>query len=275
MSVRISSLLTLLGLVFTASVFAQSTLLDPFPAEQLGAANISATPQGSVWDLFRNPAGVGNMDSPEIGINYLLPFGEPTLSQFSVAGLMPMGSQQTLGIIGTWTGVEDFRTWGLGGNYSIELGDSWWIGAQLVLYDLNISGLGGDWVGSGNAGLQWQAMEKIRLGAFLMRVTSPTWGTEFDAEPLPTRSGIGITLSPSPQIDVSLEWEATQAQHHVRVSSQIELSEWVMIQGGIQTDPLSLHVGMGVSLSKIRWNLAGQYFQELGLTSATSLTHSW
>lgn len=220
---------------------------------------------GDPWAAFHNPASLAWIGRGAAAASYVQPFSLDFATQSAavVAGRLP-GRAGGLGVgwreLGVeYQGVQLTRetTVGFAHGFRLladrqsELAVGW--GFQVFSLDYGESITGLDPGSANTVGFQLGAMatvrERTRVGLAVVNLNQPTIGDR-DREELRERMGFGVAYSPYAGVETSLDLVSELGEAlQWRGGTQFQISEMLLLRGGVRTEPNTVTAGLGLKLS--------------------------
>jgi hypothetical protein len=229
---------------------------------------------------FWNPAGLSELDSPEIFSSYRRLFGIVhnftfvscidtryggfgiTVRETSVKGDY---TDISGGVVDENTTLEAERA--LLVSHGFHLMPEVSFGYNLVGYQLQNVRFGDSFAVGADIGMLMEVYRRWKIGFFFRNLNSPTIGDAFSYA-LPEEISIGVAYVPIEQVVTLLDFEK-QFGYEINVKMGTEIviiDELLTLRGGVQSEPVDFSLGFGTGFRNLRLNYAFRTHSELPLT---------
>lgn len=235
----------------------------------MGGAGVALA--GNVWGGLMNPAGLAGMTGSILAVATApSPFGLQELRRTACAFAMPIG-HFTASVTGIRYGYDLYREVTLGAAGGVDCGKGVRAGATITLNNLSIAGYGSGSCAGFDAGVIWEIVSGLQMGASAANWNAPSPGNS--TEKIPRTIQAGIAYAPSGGFLVACDIaEDPRFPAEVRLGAEFTLAEVFSLRAGVSTDPSSCSAGVGVRIFPVEIEYAFSRHQELGFTHRFGLT---
>ncbi len=229
---------------------------------------------------FWNPAGLSNLESPEIFSTYKRLFA--IVHNFTFATCMPT-RYGGLGITVRETSVKGDYTDMSGAvieehttleaeralilSHGFHLMPEVSFGYNLVAYQVQNIRFDNCLAFGADIGMLMEVYRRWKIGFFFRNVNSPTIGETYRYA-LPEEISLGIAYVPFEHVVTLLDFEK-QLGYEINVKMGTEIvviDELLVLRGGVETEPVDFSLGFGTGFRNLKLNYAFRTHRELPLT---------
>lgn len=218
-----------------------------------------------VFSVSNNQAGLAFIENMSAGIFTERKFLLSGLNRFTGVFALPTSSG-TFGLTIDYFGYNKFNEKKAGIAYGRKLGENFSAGIQVDYIQLSIPEYGNKNIFTFEAGLQYQIMKELMVGAHIFNPLRWTT-TEFTDEKYPTLLSVGIGYLPSDKVSIVLETEK-DIDNPLRFKTGIEykLIDKLHLRSGYSTSPSMYSFGMGINLNALKIDVATTVHPILGFS---------
>ena len=257
-----------LVLVFLCALTSLRASVYPYPGAGARAAGLGYAFTGIRGDwgaIFFNPAGIGGLDGPAVGVYVEQRFLLRELTYGALGGIYPLGETQAVGIELRSFGFEAFRQNQVGVAYAITLLDRLSLGLKAKYAQVSLPRYGAAGVLLIDAGLHLQINPQLSLGFAGTNLNRARIRTALGGmETAPTAVQVGLSYRPTEELLLTAEVIKEEAfAPSFRGGLSYQVAAPLSLRIGVGSDPLLLGAGIG-----IRW-------QGLELDFAYTLTQQF
>jgi hypothetical protein len=255
-------------------------------AQALG--NASAPLAGEVWAVANNPAGLGPITKPTVGLYFENRYLIPSLNVAAVALALPLGevapeapgqparaSRGVLGFEAQRFGGILYNETRVGAAYGYRLGVIN-IGGRLDALQVSFQDLGSRRVLSASLGGQAELVpQRLTLGVHLYNLTQARLA-DYQDERVPTVLRAGLAYRPGKQVLLLAEAEK-DVEHNAGVKTGIEYLPTTAVAVRLGYGSLSQQAtgGVGLRAGDFQLDYAAGWHSALGLSQYFSLSWQW
>lgn len=254
----------------------------------LALGNASAPLSGEVWAVANNPAGLGSLTQPTVGLYLENRYLIPSLNVAAAAMALPLGAvepaaaglpaQASHGVLGLeaqrWGGVLYNET-RLGAAYGYRLGVVS-IGGRLDLLQVSFQDLGSRRVLAASLGGQADIVpQRLTLGVYLYNLTQARLANYQD-ERVPTVLRAGLAYRPGKQVLLVAEAEK-DVERDAGLKAGIEYLPVPAVAVRLGYASLSQQAtgGVGLRAGDFQFDYAAGWHSALGLSQYFSVAWQW
>ncbi len=242
-------------------------------ASSLSLGQVKAT-ERSIFSVMANPAGLTGVKSPGIAVSYVSPYNIRKLSSRSVTGTMP-SQYGHFSLLFTQSGYSLSLLNRYGFSYARQFGKH--VSAALMFNALTHK-LNGTEIYSGFfsvIGVQLFPSNTVDVGIYIQNIEQSKISYPDQSVPIPVLYVAGINWHPLTDLALMAEIEKDQEfAPQYKFGMQYIPVDILILRGGVKGSPVDLSFGIGLNLSFIVIDIGISYHQQLGVTSAASLTLS-
>jgi hypothetical protein len=238
---------------------------QPESVRSCGMGGAGVAFPANVWGGLTNPAGLAGMAERVIALSTApSPYGLTELRRTVCAYAEPFGPV-TASVTALRFGYELYREVLLGAACGVDFGKGLRAGAGVTLNSLSIAGYGHGACFGFDAGVIWEIVPGLQLGAAAANVNAPSPGNT--GESIPRTFQTGFSYSPLKGLVVACDVvEDTRFPAELRLGAECVLAEFLTLRGGISTDPSVCSAGIGIRFTPVEIGYAVSAHQELGIT---------
>ncbi len=246
---------------------------ENFPGARASGLSNSTIALTDPWSVFNNQAGLGWQRNYWAGVYHENRYFLNELSYSSLGGCIPVKTG-TFGFGITHFGYSQFSQSRFGLSYGMMLSKTISAGIGLNYHTVRIAqGYGSSGAITAEAGILYQPLEKIAIGAHVFNPTRSTLGSD---QNIPTTFGIGLAYYPVESVLLSVQGDDnTQTSPVVRAGVEYSPIKKLCFRAGMSSNPMSLSFGLGWRVKSISFDLAFSYHRVLGYTPYISLSYTF
>ncbi len=264
-------IITLSGLFFFPLMAAQD--FNYSDASSLSLGQIKSV-ERNIFSIMANPAGLTEVNTPGIAFSYISPYNIHKLSNRSVTGTMPT-KQGQFSLLFTQSGYSLSLLNRYGFSYARKFGKH--VSAALMFNALTHK-LNGTETYSGFfsvIGIQLFPSNTVDLGIYIQNIEQSKISYPDQKVLIPVLYVAGINWHPTNDLALMAEMEKDQEfDPQYKFGMQYSPVDILVVRGGVKGSPVDLSFGIGLRLTFIVIDIGISYHQQLGVTSAASLTLS-
>ena len=226
---------------------------------------------GNPWGALMNPAGLAGVAGRMIAVSAApAPFGLNELRRSACAYAEPLGCF-TLSAVALRYGFELYREVTVGAACGVDCGKGVRAGATVTLNTLSIAGYGRGACTGVDAGVIWEIVRGLDLGAVVSNLNAPSPGRLAEGVPRTIQAGIAYTPVGGFLVSCDISEDA-RFPAEVRLGAEFLPAGFLALRGGISTDPSTCSAGIGIRISPVEIEYAFTRHQELGFTHRFGLS---
>jgi len=260
-------------LFFSFQIFSQSQN-RPVGANfsAIGNAGVSLS---DVWSVYHNQAGLAQLKTFGIGINFENKYGIKELSHSALALALPTKTG-TFGLSYSFFGYSKYNESKIGLAYAKQLFEKFSAGIQLDYFTTNIYGdYGRGGLLTAEIGIIYQPITDLKIGAHAFNPVRSSYNT-FDDENLSTSIKLGASYNFSELVLFSFEVESDlENTTNFKSGIQYQAVENLYLRIGINTKPVTYHFGFGYHFQKVFADIAFSHHEILGYSTNISLQYAF
>ena len=262
-------LIILFILVYQFS-FAQSYLNVGARSNSMANASVALV---DGWAYHNNPGALGDLKKMEIGVSYENRFLLKDLQSQGLVYALPL----RVGVVSFGSqlfGSDAYKSYRVGGGYSMRLTDKLFIGVQLNYQGFRLSSnYGSKNTITAEVGIFSKLTEKWNIGVSVFNL-GRTKISSFQDERLNTLLRIGSTYQLSSKVLFAMEAEKN-INYQLRFKSAFEYSpvKKIFLRAGIKTQPIAFTFGFGYKSKFVQLDFGSSYNQLLGWSPHISFTY--
>ncbi len=244
---------------------------QPESVRACGMGGAGSAIAGNIWGALMNPAALACVTGRMIAVSAApSPFGIEELRRAACAYTEPLG-RLTASVTGIRYGYELYREVTLGAACGYDCGEGVRVGATLTLESLSIAGYGHGSCAGLDAGVLWQIVSGLEIGASAANWNSPSPGNSHENIPTTFQAGIAYTLPGGFLVACDIV-EDPHFPAEVRLGAELAVAEFFFLRAGVSMDPSSCSAGVGIHFLPIEIEYAFSRHQELGYTHRFGLS---
>jgi hypothetical protein len=242
-------------------------------AKQAGMANASVTQQ-DVFAIGYNPAGIGYLENPSVGL-----FADQRfltgIHFYNLSAAMPVQKVGAFGISYDYFGFSAYNENRLGFAYARKFSDIISAGLKFNYFRLAIEENGAAHAGAFEAGVQIAPTKKMRVGAHVFNPIRQKISKEF-SETLTTMIKVGVSYHPSEKLMFALETEK-HINHAFRIKTGMEYKviEPLYLRIGAATNPTLFTFGIGTVFKNLQIDFASSWHLQLGYSPQLAFIYNF
>jgi hypothetical protein len=261
----------LAALLFTQAGFAQ---VFPQAGPRSGGLGNTSLCLTDTWSVYNNPGAFGFADETSIAASYQNRFLLKELSSQGVAFGYHTEKSGNFGLHFQQYGFNLYREMRGGLTYAMKLSPNFAMGIGMNYHGIYLAeNYGSRTAYSASIGLLYSLNDKIRLGMRVQNLNRAKLA-EFEDERLPTYFALGMQYIFSQKIFWAIEAEKDLI-HPVNIKSGLEIQahEILALRLGVNSYPFQTSFGLGVKLSKFRFDIAAQWHTVLGISPSGGIKY--
>ncbi len=226
-----------------------------------------------VWSMYNNLGALAFIHSNTVGFSYQNSFEISELSTASGVAALKF-KRSAAGVNVSSFGFDQYQELTVGGNYAMQLNESFGIGVQLNYFSINYGTEGYSSIESYNValGLYSKVNDKLSLGASAYNINY----YQIDDKPeqfMPLTLRFGAAYKFSGSFNSTLEVQKMLEQKaRVRMGIEYLPVSKVAIRSGFQTSPLEYSFGLGYRSEKFHIDIASMQHNVLGFSPNASMS---
>ncbi|QKG57257.1 hypothetical protein GKZ68_11890 [Hymenobacter sp. BRD128] len=255
-------------------------------AQALG--NASATLAGEVWAVANNPAGLGTITQPTVGLYFENRYLLPSLNVAAVALALPLSvvepaaagqpartSRGVLGLEAQRFGGVLYNETRVGAAYGYRLGVIN-IGGRLDALQVSFQDLGSRRVLAASLGGQAELLpRRLTLGVYLYNLTQAKLA-DYQDERVPTVLRVGLAYRPGQQVLLLVEAEKdVERAAGMKAGIEYRPTAAVAVRLGYASLSQQATGGVGLRAGDFQLDYAAGWHSALGLSQYFSLGWQW
>ncbi|HBS88733.1 MAG: hypothetical protein A2W91_19005 [Bacteroidetes bacterium GWF2_38_335] len=246
----------------------------PTGARSSGMGNASVM-LSDVWSGYNNQAGLGNIETTQLGFHFENKFAIPEYSLQSFSGAFPVQSG-TFGLNLSYFGYGQYNESKIGLGFGKKLAEHFSLGIQLDYLNTYISNMyGNHGAVTGEIGFIAEPIENLFIGGHLFNPTKAKIA-EYNSERIPTLFRIGMGYNFRDKAFLAIETEKDIDYNPVfKAGLEFRLIEKLMLRAGISTNPVQNSFGITYSLGKFKVDIAFATHRELGMIPFVSVGYDF
>ncbi len=237
----------------------------------LGATGVVA--QG-VWSLQANQAGLATIKRPIFSGAFERKYMDPDLNTKSVVIAYPF-KKNVFGLSFQSYGFSAYNEQRIGLAYAKSFGNSIYASLNFNYHQVKISQYGSAQAFSIEAGLQYQATEKLLIGAHIANPNKGMYQDGVDATiPVISEFGVAYRFTDKFQANTAVV-KALNSAADARFGIEYNLAEWLVLRGGFATNPIRQYSGFGFTYNQFTLDFAVSSHPNLGYSPQMALTYEF
>ncbi len=271
LNINKSCKLFLFALLFPFIAFSNEP--EKFPGARSTGLSNSTIALTDPWSVFNNQAGLGWQRNYWAGVYHENRYFLNELSYSSLGGCIPVKTG-TFGVGVTHFGYNQFSQSRFGLSYGMMLTKTISAGIGINYHTVRIAqGYGSSGAITAEAGIIYQPLDKIAIGAHVFNPTRSSLGSD---QNLSTSFGIGLAYRPAETVLLLVQGDDnTLTSPVVRTGIEYSPIKKLCFRAGMSSNPMSLSFGLGWRTKSISFDLAFSYHRVLGYTPYISLSYTF
>jgi hypothetical protein len=253
-------------LVISFSVSAQVPV-----GARLAALNEAGVALQDHWSARSNQAGLSNIDSIVVGLNYEQRF-EDVNTQSAV--LICPWFKSVFAFAFSSYGFSEYKEQ----QVSLAASKKWddiSLGVGINYHQLNLRNYGSASALSVDVGCQYSLSDKIILGAHISNPSGSKFPGELTAL-LPVSIDFGSSFHITDKLLITSEIEKVlRSVTSLKVGAEYKIIEWFAIRAGMSSNPLRQSIGFGVAYHKFHFDAASYSQNYLGFIPQVGLSYEF
>ncbi len=234
-------------------------------AKQIALSNSDIAVSDNVFALFKNPAGLAQIDYNEAGVFYSpSPFGLSELKNGYAAFSQPVGFG-TIAIGGMIYGFNLYKETEISLACSYNFNNRLYFGATVNYKNISIKNYGNKNATIFDFGVLATLTDKLHFGFSFKNITRSSFSSNTDELPVEICSGLSYKIinncTFSFAIDKDIRYKASP-----RFGMNYRIIKYLSLRAGFAKNPNLNSFGLGIHYSLFNFNYAVFTHQELGLT---------
>lgn len=224
----------------------------------------------SNYTLWRNPAGLSQIDELNLVFAYHLPYGFPELQSVILGFIFPWKPVIGLSYFQGGNGPLKNRQYGL--STGIDLGEIN-LGLRIRYWEIRIPGTHPYRTWNIGTGVQIQLTEQLLAGLFLDNITRSSVSP---GEVSPMLWNAGINFSPSENLCLLAEVNYILGQQwETKIGVEYIIKQRLAVRTGFNLGTLEGYFGVGFKLERLNLDYAVGIHPNLGITHQGAVNYTW
>lgn len=227
------------------------------------------------WAYHHNPGALGDLKKAEVGISYENRFLLKDLQSQGLVYSQPI-KKGVISFGAQLFGLNTYRTYRLGGGYSLKLSEKLFAGVQLNYQNIHFSSNYGSRSSvTAEAGIYVKLTNEWKIGVSVFNL-GRTKLNSFENERFTTLMRLGSVYQLSKNVLFALEAEKNM-NYQLRLKGAVEYKpiKNFFLRGGLATQPIEFTFGCGYKFKAIQIDLGSAFHQLIGWSPHFSLTYSF
>ena len=227
------------------------------------------------WAYHHNPGALGDLKKAEVGISYENRFLLKDLQNQGLVYSKPI-KKGVISFGAQLFGLNTYRTYRLGGGYSLKLSEKLFAGVQLNYQNIHFSSNYGSRSSvTAEAGIYVKLTNEWKIGVSVFNL-GRTKLNSIENERFTTLMRLGSVYQLSKNVLFALEAEKNM-NYQLRLKGAVEYKpiKNFFLRGGVSTQPIDFTFGFGYKLKAIQIDLGSAFHQLIGWSPHFSLTYSF
>ncbi len=265
---------TIVLLIFVSQGLAQ-VAVQPVAARYLTLGTYSQK-FNDVFGAKANAASLSTLKQNGIGVYGEKRFMLDQLNMYSLSSAFRTNSG-TFGLSGSYFGFVESNQTQLSLSYGRKVAKTVDIGASFHYHTISQSGIyGSSSAITGSLGMLLHLSEKITAGVNVYNPFRAQWSKVADEERLPSRYTLGMGYDASDKFYLTAELEKEEGQEvNVNLAVHYQFIPQLFIRGGIASLTSSYFAGLGMQLSRFRFDIASSFHPQLGVSPGVVLLYNF
>ncbi|HYK77890.1 MAG TPA: hypothetical protein VEV16_13005 [Daejeonella sp.] len=256
-------------ILMTLSVSAQENAGPRLTA--LASAGVAVQ---DVWSLKQNQAGSAALQKVVLALGYQQPFAGQELSVQSALLAMPY-QKGTWGLSFQRYGFSVYSEQQSGLSYARKFGDKLFAALTFNYHQLKISGYGSAQTFSVSAGMQYQPVENLWMGAHIANPGRSGYKQKVEAL-IPVKIEFGTAYRFSDKVLVAGSWtKELNSNTDAKTGLEYKPIIWLDLRGGISVNPFKQYAGFGLNAQKFRFDAAASFHPYLGYSPQIAFSYEF
>ena len=225
-----------------------------------------------VFGAKANAAALSTLRQNGVGIYGERRFMIEQLNMFSLASAFRTHSGN-FGLTGSYFGFSQSNQTELSLSYGRKITKTVDIGAAFHYHAISQSGIYGNSSAiTGSVGMLLHLSDKITAGINVYNPFRAQWSKVSDGERLPSRYNFGLGYDASDKFYLTAELEKEEGHEvNVNLALHYQFIPQFFIRGGIASLTSSYYAGLGMQLSRFRFDIATSFHPQLGVSPGAVL----
>lgn len=267
-------ILAVVSLFMNVTGFSQ-VAVQPVAARYL-SLGVYSNRFNDVFGAKANAASLSTLKQSGIGVYGERRFMLDQLNMYSMAAAIRTNSGN-FGLSGTYFGFSQSNQTQLSLSYGRKVARAIDIGASFHYHAISQAGLyGSSSAITGSLSMLLHLSEKITAGLNVYNPFRAQWSKVNDEERLPSRYSFGMGYDASEKFYLTAELEKEEGQDvNVNLAMHYQFIPQLFIRGGISSLTSSYYAGVGMQLSKFRFDIATSFHPQLGVSPGVVLLYNF
>ncbi len=259
----------LVFILYTYPAKAQFINVGKFTA--LGNASVAV--QG-LWSANANAAGLSSLNAPAFAAAYENPFSVRELSNKSAVAALPLKNYVLGGSYQSY-GIKEYTNHKISGSLARKFGHKLAIALSLNYHQLHIENFEHAETFSVEAGVQYQVLPKLRMGAHIANPNQSQYSSDI-SQHIQSHIKFGMSYLFSNKLFLASEIEKIAgAQMDFKLGIDYQLVEILSLRGGITTNTFKQYGGFGLLYKKLDLSFAVSSHPVLGYSPQIALGYEF
>lgn len=238
-------------------------------AAALGGVSLAAI--GRALSIFSNPAGLRDLNRPELSSFYAQLFSLNELSYMGIGAGMP-SRWGASAVSFSQFGSSNYREQEFAFSHAFKLGKAWAFGANLKSFVLKVDELGSDAAFGLDAGFIGKLHPRFMVGAQAQNINRPSLGSSL----LPGAWSFGSRIKVFKGLNLFFEYEKRNpGRQEWKAASELELSKSFAVRAGLGRDAGTFSGGFGSQAGFVRLDYAYLHPRDLPGFHQFTLSFVW
>jgi long-subunit fatty acid transport protein len=263
-------ILTLLFAFISNGINAQNNLGARFSAMAGAAASLQ-----DVWSVNANPAGISELKSTKLALNYTQYTFAQELSEQNFVTTHPLGNY-SIGVSFNRYGINEYNEIKTGIALARNFGNKLALALKANYHQLKIANYGSSAAFSIDLGATYQFSSAISMGIYTNNPSGQQFKSLNIQAYLPRAIYWGMSYEASDKF--LLAASVSRDFNHktdVRVGADYKLLDVLSLRGGIAAQPFTQSVGLGLHFNKFSSDIAVQSHPQLGYTPQIGISYAF
>jgi hypothetical protein len=227
-----------------------------------------------IWSLQQNQAGLADLKKPIAAIGYERHSAVQELSTQSALFALPY-KKNVFGLSFRRYGFSAYNEQQAGFTFARKFGNTLYAALNFNYHQLKITNYGSAQTFSVEAGLQYQAADKLWLGTHIANPSRNKYGKDIDASiPVVLEFGASYLFSDKVLIATAFE-KVLNSNTDFKAGAEYRLMELLYLRGGISVNPFKQYAGFGLNYQHFRLDAAASSHPALGYTPQIAMSYEF